>query len=456
MYQRYDLATAQVSALQELTDEAIDAAITPTGHASLFDSQHSRKAADVQDPEAAGSDHGKGCSARATSNATLADWRLLQSKLDSAGSLACQNTCCGQIGLGKQALQQQAASQLQQLSAFVAAHTEAQKVVDEHLVRLHSANPGTDDAIKLPQHKQAAQQVLQESKDEVAAALTYAHEGLLPKYPTLGPWLMSKHVAVDVLGEQLAFLHTIEAAGLIRGEEIHAVQHNVSHKLEQLHQQRLPKSWSDAGAESTTSASFLQQDEPVGTTSSVRLGELPAPGSLPQRHAGGAADIARSSLGGPSSNQQGENRTASINIGAGLEFLAPLRTGVKRLPAADQVLFERCVEELPGNGACFEVPSCGDYKGCKVEFPMNKNNEAMLFYGEPHEILLKTGFVIGKPKSLSCEMADARAKLSSLLTPEELGIVFGDDYLFGPHCGSFAPHCFNVVDALVDYGDGDE
>eukprot|EP00775_Hariotina_reticulata_P000321 gene321-535_t len=53
-------------------------------------------------------------------------------------------------------------------------------------------------------------------------------------------------------------------------------------------------------------------------------------------------------------------------------------------------------------------------------------------------------------------MADARAKLSSLLTPEELGIVFGDDYLFGPHCGSFAPHCFNVVDALVDYGDGDE
>lgn len=70
----------------------------------------------------------------------------------------------------------QAANQLQQLSAFVAAHTEAQKVVDEHLVRLHSANPGTDDSIKLPQHKQAAQQVLQESKDEVAAALTYAHE----------------------------------------------------------------------------------------------------------------------------------------------------------------------------------------------------------------------------------------------------------------------------------------
>jgi hypothetical protein len=41
-------------------------------------------------------------------------------------------------------------------------------------------------------------------------------QGLLPKYPTLGPWLMSKHVALDVLGEQLALLHTIEAAGVLQ------------------------------------------------------------------------------------------------------------------------------------------------------------------------------------------------------------------------------------------------
>jgi len=43
-------------------------------------------------------------------------------------------------------------------------------------MRLHTADLSSDDAIKLPQHKNAAQQVLHESKAEVAAALAYAHE----------------------------------------------------------------------------------------------------------------------------------------------------------------------------------------------------------------------------------------------------------------------------------------
>jgi hypothetical protein len=107
MYQRYDLATGQVSALQELTDEAIDAAITPTEHVSLFHSRPRTSAAGVQDPEAAGGDDYEGGSTHATSSATLNDWRLLKAKLDSAGSLACQHNSCRQTGLGKQALRQQ-------------------------------------------------------------------------------------------------------------------------------------------------------------------------------------------------------------------------------------------------------------------------------------------------------------------------------------------------------------
>jgi len=119
--------------------------------------------------------------------------------------------------------------------------------------------------------------------------------------------------------------------GLIRGEEIHAVQHNVSHKLELLHQQRLPKAWSAVAPQSATSAgSLLQQDEPVvQRASSMKLGGLPVPPASPAHSgAAAAAGLGRGSFAGPSSTaQQSGSYTASVNVDSGLEFLAPLRTG---------------------------------------------------------------------------------------------------------------------------------
>jgi len=118
--------------------------------------------------------------------------------------------------------------------------------------------------------------------------------------------------------------------GLIRGEEIHAVQHNVSHKLELLHQRRLPKAWSAVAPQSATSAgSLLQQDEPVvQRASSMKLGGLPVPASPAYRGAAAVAGLGRGSFGGPSrAAHQSGSYTASVNVDSGLEFLAPLRTG---------------------------------------------------------------------------------------------------------------------------------
>jgi len=57
-----------------------------------------------------------------------------------------------------------------------------------------------------------------------------------------------------------------------------------------------------------------------------------------------------------------------------------------------------------------------------------------------------------RPKSLLCELADVRLQLVSLLTPEDFDSIFGDGFL----PGACASPCLDVLDAWMDYGDGDE
>jgi hypothetical protein len=61
---------------------------------------------------------------------------------------------------------------------------------------------------------------------------------LLPAHPQLASQLMSRIVAIQVLEEQLGFLDSSEAAGLIRGEEVNEVQRKANHRLELLQHAR--------------------------------------------------------------------------------------------------------------------------------------------------------------------------------------------------------------------------
>eukprot|EP00775_Hariotina_reticulata_P012274 gene12274-12411_t len=73
---------------------------------------------------------------------------------------------------------------------------------------------------KLPSRGGAeAQHVLQESKQEAAAALKMA-EALTSSHPSLPAWLRSKQVAGEVLAEQQAFLQDLSGAGLIQPREL--------------------------------------------------------------------------------------------------------------------------------------------------------------------------------------------------------------------------------------------
>jgi hypothetical protein len=61
---------------------------------------------------------------------------------------------------------------------------------------------------------------------------------LLPAHPQLASLLMSRYVAIQVLEEQLGFLESSEAAGLIRGEEVNEVQRKANRRLELLQHAR--------------------------------------------------------------------------------------------------------------------------------------------------------------------------------------------------------------------------
>eukprot|EP00878_Enallax_costatus_P006804 GHUV01007132.1.p1 GENE.GHUV01007132.1~~GHUV01007132.1.p1 ORF type:complete len:889 (+),score=286.27 GHUV01007132.1:1018-3684(+) len=80
--------------------------------------------------------------------------------------------------------------------------------------------------------------VSHESQEEVAAALAYAQQVVLPDHPQLAALLMSRYVSIHVLEEQLEFLEGIEAAGLIKGEEISTIQQQLNHRLEILQHER--------------------------------------------------------------------------------------------------------------------------------------------------------------------------------------------------------------------------
>ncbi|WIA14531.1 hypothetical protein OEZ85_003050 [Tetradesmus obliquus] len=341
LYQHFELGTGEIGTLQEVTDEALDA--THKHHHHEQQQQHASADVDVEN------------AATHAAAGSLTDWRRLKAHLEAGSWGAALSRACG----AEQLQQQQAASKLILINAFVGAHTAAQQLVSEHLAQLSTAgaaaadgkpalsnndtrNSPADSAVydagamshasasaasggsRAAQQQQQQQQgadtdgelqaarlVLQESKDEVAAALQYAHEVLLPEHPALPQKLMSRYVAIQVLEEQLGFLESTEAAGLIRGEEVKQVQHKANLRLEQLQHARHWHLPPKAEPPQASPLSFLQSF----SASSTRGSPAAAAAAEGGAEGGGVADATKQGPGGP--------RLASV---ADLNYTSHLRS----------------------------------------------------------------------------------------------------------------------------------
>jgi hypothetical protein len=99
--------------------------------------------------------------------------------------------------------------------------------------------------------------------------LLYSMQELLPAHPQLASQLMSRYVAIQVLEEQLGFLDSSEAAGLIRGEEVNEVQRKANHRLELLQHARhwhLPPKAAPSNASKSITAPGRDKPAAAGAT----------------------------------------------------------------------------------------------------------------------------------------------------------------------------------------------
>ncbi|WIA34707.1 hypothetical protein OEZ86_013018 [Tetradesmus obliquus] len=299
LYQHFELGTGEIGTLQEVTDEALDATHQHHHHEHQ---QQQRASADVDVEKAAR--HAAG---------SLSDWRRLKARLEAGGWGAALSRACG----AEQLQQQQAGSKLILVNAFVGAHTAAQQLVTAAASGGSRASQQQQQGAEPDGELQAARLVLQESKDEVAAALQYAHEVLLPEHPALPQKLMSRYVAIQVLEEQLGFLESTEAAGLIRGEEVKQVQHKANLRLEQLQHARHWHLPPKAEPPQASPLSFLQSFSASNTSGSPAATQAAAAAAAA---AGGGAEG-----GGAGATKQGPGgqRLGSV---ADLNYTSHLRS----------------------------------------------------------------------------------------------------------------------------------
>ncbi|KAF6265731.1 Sodium/hydrogen exchanger family-domain-containing protein [Scenedesmus sp. NREL 46B-D3] len=144
LYQHFELGTGEIGSLQEVTDEALDATAAPHQHHQHMLPQHPQQHPQQQHA-ATDLDLEKAVASGAAGG--LTDWERLKGRLEAS---SWQDACarvCGAEHLGVPLLQQQAASKLILINAFVEAHTAAQQ-----LIATTSRSSGRQQQQSLTQH----------------------------------------------------------------------------------------------------------------------------------------------------------------------------------------------------------------------------------------------------------------------------------------------------------------